>query len=186
LQLRITKVYTKQGDAGETRLGGGQKVTKDQVRISAYGTVDELNSVLGIILAHDISDKVKSALTIIQHELFLLGGDLCVLEEDKSKLKMKTIESEHVRKLEQLMDTLNRELTPLEEFILPGGSKGAAFLHQARCVCRRAERLVVALMKKEPVNKNVLRYLNRLSDTLFVLARYENSVLGIEDIYWKK
>ncbi|RMF65879.1 MAG: cob(I)yrinic acid a,c-diamide adenosyltransferase [Calditrichaeota bacterium] len=184
--FRITKVYTRQGDDGTTRLGGGQVVDKDHVRIEAYGTVDELNSTIGIALAFTPADKVKHALTRIQHELFTLGGDLCVLEEDKDKFKMKGIEPRHVTALENLIDELNGELQPLQEFILPGGGKVAAFLHQARCVCRRAERLLVSLGKLEEVNPQALKYLNRLSDALFVLARYQNFSQGTEDVYWQK
>ena len=186
MSLRITKVYTRQGDQGETRLGGGQKVSKDSSRIEAYGTVDELNSVIGIALTFDPTEKVREALTKIQHELFTLGGDLCILEEDKNKWDMAIIQAEHVETLEKLMDELNKELKPLEEFILPGGTRAASFLHQARCVCRRAERLVVQLSRKEKMGPDVLKYLNRLSDALFVLARYENLKNGVEDVYWKK
>lgn len=184
--MRITKVYTKQGDTGETRLGGGQKVPKTSTRIQAYGTVDELNSVIGVALSFDMPEEIRNPLTKIQHELFTLGGDLCVLEEDKHKWNMNTIEAEHVTELESLMDNLNEELTPLEDFILPGGTQVAAFLHQARCICRRAERYAVQLSQEETIGAHVLQYLNRLSDTLFVLARYQNFKSGVEDVYWKK
>jgi len=184
--LRITKVYTKKGDKGTTRLGGGQEVAKDSTRILAYGTVDELNSVIGIAISFEPSVDVRNALTKIQHELFTLGGDLCVLEDDKQKWQMQQIEAAHVDALEKLMDRLNEELKPLEDFILPGGTKVSAFLHQARCVCRRAESLVVRLSKEKELGKSVLKYLNRLSDTLFVLARYDNLKNGIDDVYWQK
>ena len=183
---RITKVYTRQGDQGETRLGGGQKVVKDSPRIEAYGTVDELNSIIGIVLAFDPDPKIAEALQQIQHELFILGGDLCILEEDKKSLNVPVIEAKHVEALEQLIDELNSELKPLEEFILPGGTKAAAILHQARCVCRRAERIAVRLAREEEIGPQVIKYLNRLSDALFVLARYENYKKGVEDVYWKK
>ena len=186
MPVRISKVYTRQGDQGETRLGGGQKVAKDSPRIAAYGTVDEVNSVVGIVLAYAPCPAVRDALVRIQHELFVLGGDLCVLEEDKGKWSMPTIEQRHIDALEQLMDRLNSELKPLKEFILPGGTQAAAFLHQARTVCRRAERLAVSLARSEPVGPLVVKYLNRLSDALFVLARYENHQAGVEDVYWKK
>ena len=186
MALRITKVYTKQGDDGFTRLGGGQKISKASTRIDTYGTVDELNSVIGIVLSFEPVDDVKKALTKIQHELFIVGGDLCVLDEDKDKWEMKVIEEKNVTALEKLMDKMNEELKPLEDFILPGGTKAASFFHQARCVCRRAERLVVQLTEEADINRNVLKYLNRLSDALFVLARYENYKRGIEDIYWQK
>ncbi|RMD87738.1 MAG: cob(I)yrinic acid a,c-diamide adenosyltransferase, partial [Calditrichaeota bacterium] len=146
---RITKVYTRQGDTGETRLGGGQKVRKDSTRIEAYGTVDELNSTLGIALAFDPHPKIKDSLNIIQHHLFRMGGDLCLLEEDKQKLQVPVIEEKHVSFLEELIDSLNNELEPLEEFILPRGTTAASFLHQARCVCRRAERIAVRLAQEE-------------------------------------
>lgn len=186
MALRITKVYTRQGDGGETRLGGGQKVSKDSLRIKTYGTVDELNSVIGIALAFEPADRVKVELTKIQHQLFTLGGDLCVLEEDKQSWKMKVIEAADVDALEKLMDNLNEELQPLEDFILPGGTKVAGFLHQARCVCRRAERLAIELSKVEQIGANVIKYLNRLSDALFVLARYENFKRDSDDVYWNK
>jgi cob(I)alamin adenosyltransferase len=186
MSLRITKVYTRQGDEGETRLGGGQKVPKDSPRIAAYGTVDELNAIIGVTLAFEPTEKVREALTQIQHELFTLGGDLCVLEEDKKQRNMAVIEEVHVKALEKLMDELNKELKPLEEFILPGGTPAAAFLHQARCVCRRAERQLVTLSRQEKTGQNVLKYLNRLSDALFVLARYENLKKGVEEVYWGK
>ncbi|MCH7676344.1 cob(I)yrinic acid a,c-diamide adenosyltransferase [candidate division KSB1 bacterium] len=184
--LRITKVYTKQGDKGTTRLGGGQEVAKDSIRIQAYGTVDELNSVIGIAISFEPIAEVKATLTKIQHELFTLGGDLCVLEEDKQKWEMQQIEANQVTALEKSMDRLNEELKPLEDFILPGGTKVSAFLHQARCVCRRAETLVVSLSKKEEIGKSALKYLNRLSDTLFVLARFENFKNNMDDVYWQK
>lgn len=184
--MRITKVYTRQGDDGQTRLGGGQKVPKDAARISAYGTVDELNSVIGLVLAHEVHENTKALLTRVQHDLFVVGGELCVLPEDRQKLKIPAITQTAVSYLEQQIDTINATLSPLEEFILPGGTRQAAFLHQARCVCRRAERLVVSLMKTEAVNEHLLHYLNRLSDALFVLARYENHENGLEDVYWKK
>ena len=186
MSLRITKVYTKKGDKGTTRLGGGQEIAKDSTRILAYGTVDELNSVIGIAISFEPSVDVRNALTKIQHELFTLGGDLCVLEDDKQKWQMQQIEAAHVDALEKLMDRLNEELKPLEDFILPGGTKVSAFLHQARCVCRRAESLVVRLSKEEELGEFVLKYMNRLSDALFVLARYENLKNGIDDVYWQK
>ncbi len=184
--LRITKVYTRQGDNGTTRLGGGQEVAKDSARIQAYGTVDEFTSVLGIVISFEPIAEVKAALSKIQHELFTLGGDLCVLKEDKQKWEMQQIEIHQVEALEKLMDQMNQELQPLEDFILPGGTKVSAFLHQARCVCRRAETLVVSLSKKEKIGESVLKYLNRLSDTLFVLARFENFKNNIDDVYWQK
>jgi cob(I)alamin adenosyltransferase len=181
---RITKVYTRTGDDGTTGLGGGQRVGKDTLRIEAYGTVDELNSVLGVVLAAGVNEKLVGALGTIQNELFHLGSDLCILEEDKAKMPVPRIEERHVVALEKLMDRLSEELSPLENFILPGGAAGAAHLHVARTVCRRAERLVVALSRQEPVGAGTVRYLNRLSDALFVMARHENKRRGIPDILW--
>lgn len=186
MALRITKVYTRQGDTGKTRLGGGQQVPKDAARIETYGTVDELNAVIGLAVAFDPDATVREALNRVQHQLFTLGGDLCILEEDKAKWSIPVIEEHHVTELEKLMDRLNEALQPLEEFILPGGTRAAAFLHQARCVCRRAERLAVRLSREEPIGQHVIKYLNRLSDALFVLARYENFKKGVEDVYWEK
>jgi len=186
MKYRITKVYTKQGDNGKTRLGGGQEVGKDSIRVKAYGGVDELNSSIGVVLAFEPIVGVKNALIKIQHELFVLGSDLCVLEEDKADFKMEVITQEHVSYLETLMDKMNEELKPLEDFILPGGSKPAAFLHQARTICRRTETNVTTLSKQEKINPIILKYLNRLSDALFVLARYENYKTGRKDIYWQK
>ena len=184
--MRITRVYTKQGDGGQTRLGGGQEVDKDNTRIAAFGTVDELNATLGLALAFDPETKVAEILTQIQHQLFVLGGDLCILESDKETLSVAGIKQENVEALERLMDQMNSELNPLEEFILPGGSKVSAFLHQARCVCRRAERWVVRLSHEEKLGLHVIPYLNRLSDTLFVLARYQNAKSGVPDVLWQR
>ena len=181
---RITKVYTRSGDDGTTGLGGGQRVGKDSPRIEAYGTVDELNSVLGAALAAGLSGEIAGPLRSIQNELFHLGSDLCILEGDKAKMPVPRIEERHVAALETLMDRLSEELSPLENFILPGGSPGAARLHVARTVCRRAERLVVTLSRHESVGAWTVRYLNRLSDALFVMARYENKRRGVPDVLW--
>jgi cob(I)alamin adenosyltransferase len=181
---RITRVYTRTGDDGTTGLGGGQRVPKDSTRIAAYGTVDELNSHIGSALAAGLNDAIAGPLRAIQNELFHLGSDLCVLEEDKAKMPVPRIEERHVAALEALMDRLTDELPPLENFVLPGGSPGAAALHVARTVCRRAERLVVALSRKEAVGPFALRYLNRLSDALFVMARHENRRRGLPDVLW--
>jgi cob(I)alamin adenosyltransferase len=181
---RITKVYTKTGDDGSTGLGGGQRVAKDSARIATYGTVDELNSVLGLALAAGLDETLAEELTRVQNELFHLGSDLCVLEEDKEKTPVPHIEARHVEALEQCLDRLTPEVGPLRNFILPGGSLGAAHLHVARTVCRRAERLLVTLAREEPVGEHALRYLNRLSDALFVMARYENKAKGVEDTLW--
>jgi cob(I)alamin adenosyltransferase len=181
---RITKVYTRSGDDGSTSLGSGQRVPKESLRIEAYGTVDELNSHLGLALAAGLVPRVAAALRTIQNELFHLGSDLCILEEDKARLPAPRIEARHVEALEKLMDTLSEDLAPLENFVLPGGSGGAAALHVARTVCRRAERRLVALGRVEPLGAHTVEYTNRLSDALFVLARYENKARGVRDILW--
>jgi len=186
MSFRITKVYTRQGDKGETRLGGGQVVPKESLRIRTYGVVDELNSAIGIVLAFEPVQPIAQKLTQVQHDLFTLGGDLCVLQEDKKELQMAGIEASHLTSLEKTIDKLNGQLPPLKEFILPGGSRVAAFLHQARCVCRRAETLLAELSQNEEVGAFVLPYLNRLSDLLFVMARYHNQASGITDVYWQK
>jgi cob(I)alamin adenosyltransferase len=181
---RITKVYTKKGDDGATTLGGGQRVDKDAPRIEAYGTVDELSSTIGVAIASGLDAGLADELRRIQNELFHLGSDLCVLEEDKEKLPVPRIEARHVEALEALLDRLTPEVGPLENFILPGGSIGAAHLHVARTVCRRAERQLVSLSREESVGQHTVRYLNRLSDALFVMARFENKQKGVDDACW--
>ena len=181
---RITRVYTRKGDDGTTGLGGGQRVGKDSLRIEAYGTVDELNSVIGTAIASELDASLARELATIQNDLFHLGSDLCILEEDKEEISVPRIEARHVEPLERLMDRLTAELGPLENFILPGGSTGATQLHVARTVCRRAERLLVALSRKEPIGSHTVQYLNRLSDALFVMARFENKRKGVQDVLW--
>ena len=181
---RITKVYTRTGDDGTTGLGGGERVAKDSPRIEAYGTVDELNSQIGSALASGLDDAVASALSSIQNDLFHLGSDLCTLERDKERRPVPRIAERHVTALESLMDRLSEKLPPLENFVLPGGSPGAAQLHVARTVCRRAERLVIALSRREAVGAQTITYLNRLSDALFVMARYENRQKGVAEPLW--
>lgn len=181
---RITRVYTRTGDDGTTGLGGGQRVPKDSPRIEAYGTVDELSSAIGVALALGLHLRLAETLRRVQNDLFNLGSDLCILEEDKAERPAPVIEERHVEALERLMDDLAAELSPLENFILPGGAPGAAQLHVARTVCRRAERLTIALARLEPVGPFVVKYLNRLSDALFVMARYENLQRGIPDVLW--
>jgi cob(I)alamin adenosyltransferase len=181
---RITKVYTRTGDNGTTGLGAGGRVAKDSPRIEAYGTVDELNSQIGLVLASGVNDDIAAALRSIQNDLFHLGSDLCVPEEEKERRPVPSIEERHVAGLESLMDRLSEELPPLENFVLPGGTPGAAQLHVARTVCRRAERLVVALARREPVGPHTVKYLNRLSDALFVMARHENKRRGVPDVLW--
>ena len=181
---RITKVYTRTGDDGTTGLGTGRRVAKDSLRIEAYGTVDELNSQIGLAAASSVAVDLRAALGTIQNELFHLGSDLCILEEEKERVPAPRIEERHVVALESLMDRLSETLPPLENFVLPGGCLGAAHLHVARTVCRRAERLVIALSGREKIGPFTIRYLNRLSDALFVLARAENNRRGVADVLW--
>ena len=181
---KLTRIYTRSGDDGSTGLGGGQRVMKHSPRIEAFGAVDELNSQIGLALACGVDPELARSLREIQNELFHLGSDLCVREEDKERMPVPRVEQRHVDELEQLMDRLTAELGPLENFILPGGSECAAHLHVARALCRRAERTVVALMEGEAVNPLVVRYLNRLSDTLFVMAREENRSRAVADVTW--
>lgn len=181
---RLTKIYTKTGDDGSTGLGGGQRVAKDSLRIETYGTVDELNSAIGVAMASGLADDLRAPLAAIQNELFHLGCDLCFLEEDKKSMAVPHIEARHVEALERWIDRMTETLGPLENFILPGGSEGAARLHVARCVARRAERLAVALGRQEPIGAHVVTYLNRLSDALFVAARYANRGAGAPDVLW--
>jgi cob(I)alamin adenosyltransferase len=181
---RLTRIYTRTGDRGETALGGGQRLAKDHPRIAAYGTVDELSSALGVALAAGLDERLSGELRRIQNELFHLGSDLCFREEDKAERALPHLEARHVEALERTIDELNAELGPLANFILPGGSPGAAHLHLARTICRRAERCVVTLSREEAVGEEVITYLNRLSDTLFVMARWENHRRGTPDVLW--
>ncbi len=181
---RLTKIYTRQGDNGTTSLGSRQRVAKDALRVAAYGTVDELNSQLGVAIAVGLSARLMEMLPVIQNELFHLGSDLAFTEEDKQTYQIPQIEARHVQALEALIDELNEVVGPLENFILPGGSQGAALLHVARTVCRRAEREAVTLARSESVGAQVIPYLNRLSDLLFVMARYENHQCGVPEPLW--
>jgi len=181
---RITKVYTRTGDGGTTGLGGGQRVAKDSLRVTAFGAVDELSSAIGVALACGLSERLITPLERIQNDLFHLGSDLCVLEVDKERMPVPRIEPRHIDALERWMDDLSADLAPLENFILPGGSLGAAHLHVARAVCRRAERDTVALARAEPLGHSTVPYLNRLSDTLFVMARWENQKRQAPDVLW--
>ena len=181
---RLTKIYTRKGDDGSTGLGGGQRVAKDSPRVAAYGTVDELNSAIGVALAHGLVPRLAQVLPSIQNELFHLGSDLCFLEEDKGKWPIPQIEPRHVDALEALIDELNAVVGPLANFILPGGAPGSAHLHVARTICRRAERRVVALRRDTELPELVVIYLNRLSDLLFVLARVANRRAGAGEVTW--
>jgi cob(I)alamin adenosyltransferase len=181
---RLTKIYTRKGDEGMTSLSGGQRVAKDSLRVSAYGWVDEVNSILGVALAHGLSPRLATVVPTLQNELFHLGSDLSFIEDDKEKFSVPQIEARHVARLESLIDELNEIVGPLQNFILPGGSISSANLHHARTVCRHAERAVVALASVEPVGEWTLPYLNRLSDALFVMARYENHANGVVEPLW--
>jgi len=161
---RLSKIYTKTGDDGSTGLGDGTRVPKDDPRVEAYGTVDELNSVIGMLLAEEIHIDIRNCLTRVQHELLDLGGELCIPGYT-------AITPEHVTRLENELDGFNAPLPPLQEFILPGGSRAAAVCHLARTVCRRAERRTYTLSTKASISPRALEYLNRLSDLLFVLGR---------------
>jgi cob(I)alamin adenosyltransferase len=180
----MTRLYTRGGDEGETSLAGGQRVRKDALRVAAYGTVDELNACLGVSLAQGLSPRLAEVLPVIQNELFHLGSDLSFLEADKAERPRPQIEAKHIARLEALIDELSAVAGPLKNFILPGGAPGAAHLHMARTVCRRAERAVVTLSQSEPVGAFALRYLNRLSDLLFVMSRYENKLRGVPEPQW--
>ena len=175
---RLTKIYTKTGDDGTTGLGDGKRVAKDSPRVEAMGAIDELNSHIGRILAHDVPIAVRKTLENVQHDLFELGAELCLPGTTK-------IASADVERLEGELDAFNRELAGLKEFILPGGAIPAADAHIARTVCRRAERIVVSLGKKQAVGDEARRYLNRLSDLLFVLARVLNRAAGKSDVLWQ-
>ena len=181
---RLTKIYTRKGDEGMTSLGSRQRVPKESLRVEAYGTVDELNACLGVAMAHGLSERLAKVVPVIQNELFHLGSDLCFPEEDKITYTIPQIEERHVVALETLMDELTAVVGPLDNFILPGGSIGSAHLHMARTVCRRAERQVVALSREEGVGTYVIPYLNRLSDALFVMARYENHEQHVPEPLW--
>ena len=175
---RLSKIYTRTGDNGTTGLGDGTRVAKDSLRIDAMGDVDELNSVIGLMLTEAVPDILLDTLTQIQHDLFNLGGEICI--PDYIILQQANIDN-----LEEAIDTLNETLTPLKEFILPGGIKAAAYCHLARTVCRRAERKLVTLARDEKVTEISLKYLNRLSDLLFVLCRIINKEAGVPDVLWQ-
>ncbi len=179
----LNRIYTKSGDEGLTGLGDGSRVSKDSLRVTAYGEVDELNSVLGIVLL-DPTFAEQKLLLRIQNELFDLGADLCTpYSADEDPTHKLRILPEQVAQLEQEIDRLNEPLSPLRSFVLPGGTSASAYLHLARTVCRRAERTLVSLMQSEPVNKHAFIYLNRLSDLFFVMARYLNEK-GQNDVLW--
>ena len=175
---RLSKIYTRTGDDGSTGLGDGSRINKDSLRVDAMGDVDELNSIIGIMLTENLPDKLLSQLTQIQHDLFNLGGEICIPGH-------RILQQVRIQDLEAQIDAYNENLTPLKEFILPGGSKAAAYCHLARTVCRRAERKLVELHRKENLSPLSLQYLNRLSDLLFVMCRIINQAAGVPDVMWK-
>jgi cob(I)alamin adenosyltransferase len=175
---RLTRIYTKTGDDGTTGLGDGSRVGKDDLRVEAMGAVDELNSAIGRVLAQDIPATVRDCLGRVQHDLFEVGAELSLPGQVR-------IKDDHVARLEGELDAFNGDLPPLKEFILPGGTPAAADAHLARAVCRRTERTLVALGKQQAAGDGSRRYVNRLSDLLFVLARVLNSAGGRDDVYWR-
>lgn len=176
---RLSKIYTRTGDSGETGLGDGSRIAKDAVRVEAYGSVDETNSAVGLLLAEkDLPDEIRQCLIDVQHDLFDLGGELCIPGH-------RMIEAAYIQRLEKALDALNAPLPPLKDFILPGGSRSAALCHMARTICRRAERRVQTLASSEAINNEPLRYLNRLSDLLFVIARVLARNDGGEEVLWQ-
>lgn len=177
------KIYTKKGDQGNTSLFGGDRVAKSSQRINAYGTVDELNSVVGLAASYSLSHKGSKWIKKVQEDLFVLGADLAT--PISSKTRINRIDEEAVTLLEKAIDEMEQELPPLKNFILPGGSSRGATLHLARTVCRRAERAAVECSGEEKISNLTIKYLNRLSDFLFVLARFENKQAGISEEVWK-
>ena len=175
---RLSKIYTRTGDNGTTGLADGGRIDKDDPRVESYGTIDELNSLIGLILSNNIPENVRDMLISIQHMLFNLGASM-------SYPGSPDITDEQITRLEQWLDNLNEDLPPLKEFILPGGCVAAAHCHVARTVCRRAERRVITLGKTTSVPENSVKYLNRLSDLLFVIARYLNKQSGTAEPLWK-
>ncbi len=174
---RLSKIYTRTGDDGTTGLGDGSRTSKDSLRVEAYGTVDEVNSIIGVLLATNLPAEPVELLTEVQHRLFDLGGELCIPGHT-------TITAAHVSALETALDRYNADLPPLEDFILPGGSPAGAACHLARAVCRRAERRICTLAASEAVNPHAVRFINRLSDLLFVLARVLNHTDGNQEVLW--
>jgi cob(I)alamin adenosyltransferase len=178
------KIYTKTGDTGDTSLFGGQRVPKDAMRIEACGTVDELNSIIGVARCQGSNEEIDALLDRIQHDLFALGADLAT-PRSLEKESIRRFDAGETHTLERAIDRLTPGLKPIRNFILPGGSPQAAHLHLARTVCRRAERAVVRLSRHEDIGKGAVAYLNRLGDLLFVLARYANHTAGVQEIRWK-
>ena len=180
--VTLSRIYTRGGDKGETSLGDGSRVPKNDLRVAAYGTVDETNGVVGVARVH-AQGQAEAMLGRIQNDLFDLGADLCTPEGSRKAEGALRIVDSQVERLEREIDQMNADLEPLRSFILPGGTPASAYLHLARTVCRRAERLICDLAASEQVNPAAIRYINRLSDHLFVLARWENE-RGLRDVLW--
>jgi cob(I)alamin adenosyltransferase len=179
------KIYTKTGDGGETGLFRGPRVAKHDPRVEAYGNVDELNALLGVLLPEIQTPEIREIISSLQQELFEVGADLATPPQQQEDSSLR-IPADLIENLEKSIDTFEEKLSPLQWFILPGGTRSAALLHYARTVCRRAERSVTFLKSHQEINPEVLRYLNRLSDLLFVLARVENQTAGTTEVAWKK
>lgn len=189
-RLALNRIYTRLGDAGDTGLAGGQRVGKDSLRLEAYGTVDELNAFVGLacVTCQELEasklDAMAAILKRVQHELFNLGSILATLPQDVHPRQARVTEAD-IAQLEHEIDAMNEDLPALRSFVLPGGTRLNAELHAARTICRRAERLVVALARKEEVPAEAIRYLNRLSDALFVWSRWVNHALGVPEVLWE-
>jgi cob(I)alamin adenosyltransferase len=182
--MKLDRIYTRSGDDGRTSLGDGARLPKFHVRVAAYGSVDEANSIIGIALLYVSDADTRDVLNRVQNDLFDLGGDLCRPEREHRKVEPLRVSERQVTWIEERIDAFNAALTPLDSFVLPGGSHAAAHLHHARTVIRRAERYMTEIAYQEPVNAAALKYANRLSDLLFVLARYINEG-GQADILWR-
>lgn len=177
---RLSKIYTRTGDDGTTGLGDGSRVAKDSVRVDAYGTVDEANSAIGVVMAvSSVSDGIRACLTNVQHDLFELGGELCIPGHS-------AITADYIARLESDLDGFNADLPPLKDFILPGGGQAAAACHLARTIVRRAERRTHTLANSETVRPEIIQYLNRLSDLLFVIARVLSRIESGQEVLWNR
>ncbi len=174
---RLSKIYTRTGDAGTTGLGNGNRVSKNSLRIHTLGEVDEVNAAIGVLLCEELPEDVRALLTNVQHDLFDLGGEVCIPG-------MEMITAKQVQHLEEELDRFNDDLEPLKDFILPGGTRAAALCHQARTICRRAERMIVALGQEEAVNDAPRQYLNRLSDYFYLLGRTLTEYFSVEETLW--
>lgn len=177
--FRLSKIYTRTGDAGTTGMADGSRLDKNHERVEAIGRIDELNSALGILRSHKMPESIDSILQTIQNHLFELGGELALPGQNR-------IQPDHIHYLEEHLDQLNDQLAPLKEFILPGGSQAAAWCHFVRTECRKAERQIITLHQVNEINAPLLAYINRLSDFFFVLARHLNKVAQVEDVLWQR